>query len=181
VVADSRDPVSASTAYDRDALEEAYGPLAVHRDTFTVSDEKYGRMQTDATADAIGGARVLVSRGDGDQTLLVSNRGEDGWDVPGGAREPGETPEETARREIREEIGLSVDLCSVFQAYDWGFVPESETGDRIGGLWVYFGGVVGDGDMTVQDAELTDAQWFTSPPETVDRPAAPIVRAFLHD
>ncbi len=30
------------------------------------------------------------------------------WDLPGGGREDGETPMETARREVKEEIGLDV-------------------------------------------------------------------------
>ena len=30
------------------------------------------------------------------------------WDLPGGAYEKGESPEESARREIREEVGLEV-------------------------------------------------------------------------
>lgn len=179
--ADYSRPETLMTAYDRDALEAAYGELPVQRDTFTVSREKYERMRADAAADAIGGARVLISLGDGEQTLLVSNRGEAGWDIPGGAREPGEVPEETARREVREEVGLPVDLGDVLQAFDWGFVPETGDGDRVGGLWVHFAGVVGDGHVTVQDEELEDARWFASPPEKIDPPAAPIVQAFFHD
>lgn len=180
VVADSNRPEALTTAYDRDALEAEYGELPVYQDTFTVSRKKYERMQANADVDAIGGARVLVSLGGGKQTLLVSNHGEAGWDIPGGAREPGEVPEETARREVREEVGLSVDLGEVLQVFDWGFLPDSGDGTRVRGLWVHFTGVVGDSQVTVQDDELETARWFTSPPKLIDLPAAPIVRAFLH-
>lgn len=51
--------------------------------------------------------------------LLLHRRTDTGlWGTPGGALEPGETLEETARRELREETGLEaghlrlVDLCS---------------------------------------------------------------------
>lgn len=39
------------------------------------------------------------------------------WGLPGGAMEPGETPEETARRELKEETGLdagALQLLGVF-------------------------------------------------------------------
>ncbi|MFZ2668010.1 MAG: NUDIX domain-containing protein, partial [Lactococcus raffinolactis] len=32
------------------------------------------------------------------------------WDIPGGSVEPGETPQEGARREAVEEIGLEISL-----------------------------------------------------------------------
>lgn len=181
MVADSNRPEAITTGYGRDALESEYGLLPVYQDTFTVSRKKYERMQADADVDAIGGARVLVTLGDGNRTLLVLNEGETGWDIPGGAREPSEAPEETARREVREEVGLSVILGDVLQVFDWGFIPHSGDGTRVGGLWVHFTGVVGDSQVTVQDEELEAARWFTSPPDVIDPPAAPIVRAFLHD
>ncbi|MHA0042931.1 NUDIX domain-containing protein [Deinococcus sp. PEB2-63] len=52
------------------------------------------------------GAGVAVVRG---EEVLLVRRGDNAlWDVPGGGADAGETPEQTARRELREEKGLSV-------------------------------------------------------------------------
>jgi 8-oxo-dGTP diphosphatase len=55
--------------------------------------------------DYIGAARAVVWRGD--EVLTVRNA--DGWHVlPGGRREAGETPEQTAQREVLEETGVHI-------------------------------------------------------------------------
>ncbi len=42
-------------------------------------------------------------------TVLLIRRGDNAlWDVPGGGADAGESPEDTARRELYEETGLSV-------------------------------------------------------------------------
>ena len=50
------------------------------------------------------GALVLI---DG-KVLLFQRKGETGYDLPFGKREAGETPEETAIREVREETGYTI-------------------------------------------------------------------------
>ena len=55
------------------------------------------------------GVRVLVIDTD-DRVLLFASHDDDGrpfWYPPGGGAEPGETAEETARRELWEETGLT--------------------------------------------------------------------------
>lgn len=55
------------------------------------------------------GIGIVVLRGD---SVLLVRRGRppalDRWSLPGGGQELGETAEATARRELREETGLSV-------------------------------------------------------------------------
>ena len=65
---------------------------------------------------------AIIRRGD---CIFATQRGygewKDWWEFPGGKMEPGETPEEALRREIREElsaeIGVDEFLCTV--EYDY--------------------------------------------------------------
>ncbi len=43
-----------------------------------------------------------------DGRVLAARRTGDGWELPGGKVEPGETPEQAAVREIAEELGCGV-------------------------------------------------------------------------
>jgi ADP-ribose pyrophosphatase YjhB (NUDIX family) len=46
----------------------------------------------------------------GDQTLLLKHKKLGLWLPPGGHIEPGETPDEAVRREVREETGLDIEF-----------------------------------------------------------------------
>jgi bis(5'-nucleosidyl)-tetraphosphatase len=67
--------------------------------------------------------------------VLVQNseKGEDWFDMPKGHIEKGETPVQAARREIREEIGLSLHLDTGFQEENHYMFMEkdSRTGRNI--------------------------------------------------
>ncbi|KQB83706.1 NUDIX hydrolase [Corynebacterium oculi] len=51
---------------------------------------------------------AVVLRNEAGEALTVRKRGTESFMFPGGKREPGEPPVETARREIREELGLDL-------------------------------------------------------------------------
>lgn len=58
------------------------------------------------------GAMCVIERDDG-RVLLIRHLYRRRWGVPGGLLERHETPEDAARREVREEVGLDVELVGV--------------------------------------------------------------------
>jgi len=55
------------------------------------------------------GSICMIERPDG-ALLLVRQSYRKGWAVPGGLLKRGETPEDAARREVLEEVGLDIEL-----------------------------------------------------------------------
>jgi 8-oxo-dGTP diphosphatase len=86
----------------------------------------------------------------GDQILLVrSTRTRDMWAFPGGKSEPGETPWQTAFREVNEEVGLDIQLAAELGTYVTG------SGFRI----VCYVATTASRDLTVDADEILEARW----------------------
>ncbi|WP_333769300.1 NUDIX hydrolase [Streptomyces sp. IBSBF 2435] len=76
---------------------------------------------TRADRGPIRDASVVVARDDKGLVALLSahfsDHGGDYLVLPGGRREPGESPEECARRELREEAGIRAEVWRPLGSY----------------------------------------------------------------
>ena len=99
------------------------------------------------------GAVVFTRMNNEIQYLLIRNlTGIYGF--PKGHVEHGETEEQTALREVFEEVGLAVKLVSGFRSEDEHPIPQKEnTMKQI----IYFLGEYSNQEFTYQKEELTDA------------------------
>ncbi len=81
------------------------------------------------------------------------------WAFPKGHQESGETGEQTARRELQEETGISaVELLSkpeFSEDYTW-----TRDGVENHKLAIYFLGLVEDHTIVIQTQELSDGRWI---------------------
>jgi len=70
--------------------------------------------------------RVAAFRHDsgGPEILLVRERRDGRWTLPGGWADVGETPSEAAQREVREESGFEVEITRLLALYDKRMHPH---------------------------------------------------------
>jgi 8-oxo-dGTP diphosphatase len=113
--------------------------------------------KADEVVRAAGGV-VTRRRADGLREYLVVHRPRyDDWSLPKGKLEPGEGPEDAARREVEEETGMVVELGDE--------LPTCEYVDRHGRpkivhYWQMT--AVGQGDWKPND-EVDETRWITAP------------------
>lgn len=94
--------------------------------------------------------RAVITRDD--QILLVENHWSIGtaWHLPGGTWEPGESFQETVRRELREECGVEVAVGDLLYMQDNYDVIEQRQF-----LFFFFAATIVSGTPAVQPAEPT--------------------------
>ena len=78
-----------------------------------------------------GGVAVREVPGGWEAALvLVGPRARPRWQLPKGLVDPGETPEATALREVREEAGIETDLVSPLETVEYWYYGK-EDGSRV--------------------------------------------------
>jgi 8-oxo-dGTP pyrophosphatase MutT (NUDIX family) len=114
-----------------------------------------------ARAVSAGGVVLAELRPDAPVALVAhrSARGSLQWTLPKGAREPGESVEQTALREVREETGLEAELVGALDTIDYWFVWAPEQ-TRYHKFVHYFLMRAVGGDFAEHDHEMEDAAWF---------------------
>jgi 8-oxo-dGTP pyrophosphatase MutT (NUDIX family) len=115
------------------------------------------RLRT-GTATSAGG--IVVRFDDGVPSLVVGARRRDPdiytWTLPKGTPNAGETREQTAVREVREETGLEVRITDVLESIEYWFVQR---GTRIHKTVHYFLMEPTGGDLERHDHEFDKVRW----------------------
>jgi len=111
----------------------------------------------------IQNGRVLITR------RMPGTRHDGMWEFPGGKLEPGESPEEALTREIREELGVELEVGKIFEVihhrYEWGVI-----------LLLAYRCVLGP--QPIQHLEVADHRWVT-PEELGGYPLLPADRPLI--
>ena len=101
------------------------------------------------------GAICVVERADGHMLLVRQSYRRGGWGFPGGLLRRGEEPADAARRELREELGIDVELQGL------PVVVVDSPARRVD---VVFNARLTEGsdepEHTPHSPEITDARWF---------------------
>ncbi|HPJ03573.1 MAG TPA: NUDIX hydrolase [Candidatus Limiplasma sp.] len=124
------------------------------------------------------GAGVFVHQNG--RLLLQRRRDDDTWGDHGGSLELGETPEDTARRELLEETGLTagrLEFLGVYSGPD--FYHTYPNGDQVYYVGHFFLCEEFTGTPLTQTDETVDLQWF--PIDSLPQNIMPIVHRPLAD
>ena len=112
-----------------------------------------------ATATSAGG--IVIREINGAPHLVVGHRKrerDDGtWTLPKGTPNPGETTEETALREVREETGLEVAILEPLDSIEYWFVQGDR---RVHKTVHYFLMAETGGSLDRHDHEFDEVRWI---------------------
>ena len=103
-------------------------------------------------------AAIICDKG----RIFATQRGygkfKDGWELPGGKIEPGETPQEAAEREIQEELDTQIKVGKLFDVVEYDYPDFHLT------MYCYLCRVL-SGNLTLKEHEA--ARWLNK--ETLDQ------------
>jgi 8-oxo-dGTP diphosphatase len=100
-------------------------------------------------------AAGVLFRDERGRVLLVKPSYKEGWDLPGGYVEPGESPKQAATREVLEELGVRCDVGGLI-VVDWA--PHPNEGDKL--LFIFDGGSLNLHGLELEASELERAEYF---------------------
>ena len=143
-------------------------------DYFTILHQRMGNAPIILT----GAAGAVVK--DGKILLVRRHNLSQTWGVPGGVQELGETIQETARREVLEEVGLDLQpagLIAVFSGPQWDIFLND--GGKIQQLTFFFQMEGPINEIAIQESEV--AEWGFFAPDDLPEPMMPCCRQKVLD
>ena len=116
-----------------------------------------GKVGTDTIILNFAGACVTNDKGE----ILLQKRSKNDniWGLPGGALEIGESIEEAAKREIKEETGLDIKIEYLIGVYS-KYLFEYPNGDKSQSICYFFKGISIGGDIYIDNKETFDLKFF---------------------
>jgi 8-oxo-dGTP diphosphatase len=103
-------------------------------------------------------AAGVLFRDHAGHVLLVKPTYKDGWEIPGGYVERGESPHAAAVREVAEELGADLDIAELL-VLDWA--PHPAEGDKL--LVIFRGRTLDQADvdrLRLDSTEIAEARFF---------------------
>jgi 8-oxo-dGTP pyrophosphatase MutT (NUDIX family) len=95
------------------------------------------------------------------EVVLIIPRGTERWQLPKGLVDPGEEPDTTARREVREEAGVDAAVVGPVETIEYWYVGSDREGTRarFHKSVHFFLLEYRDGDVADHDHEVVEARW----------------------
>jgi 8-oxo-dGTP pyrophosphatase MutT (NUDIX family) len=127
------------------------------------------------------GANVIIINRD-KQILMHHRRERDCWGLPGGAMELGESMEETARREVEEEVNLICGELELFNVYSGPkLYHKYPDGNEVYNVTVTYLCRDYRGNLQVEMTEGRDARFFdiSNLPDNLSSPIKPIIDEYI--
>ena len=108
--------------------------------------------------DVSSGGVLYRQEGEHLEVVLIQTRA-DRWQIPKGAIEEGETREQAARREVREETGIDGEVLEHLETIEYWFTAGTRRQRRHKSVHLFLLKFL-EGDTKDHDDESIDAKWF---------------------
>jgi 8-oxo-dGTP diphosphatase len=106
------------------------------------------------------GGVAFRNNGDTVEIALIRTSREGRWQLPKGIIDPGETPEQAALREVREEAGIECELGEKIDSIDYWYVDRwGSEPVRIHKFVHFFIMKYDSGDVADHDHEVAEVCW----------------------